>query len=134
MVGCFIFKAFGTIAELKEAVHGADKVPNAVRAGCYGRLMEDADNLELAVRTFCRRDPNFVLWHETVERPDRFFFVLNRRKVFLAVRQKSGTSVIPVTLPTSPVRGDHYQISSSSIIERCCCVLGPVQFLNRFTV
>ena len=129
-----MFKAFGTIAELKEAVHGADKVPNAVRAGCYGRLMEDADNLELAVRTFCRRDPNFALWHETVERPDRFFFVLNRRKVFFSCPTEIGNFCHPRTLPTSPVRGDHYQISSSSIIERCCCVLGPVQFLNRFTV
>eukprot|EP00442_Polarella_glacialis_P035097 CAMPEP_0115161786 /NCGR_PEP_ID=MMETSP0227-20121206/71596_1 /TAXON_ID=89957 /ORGANISM="Polarella glacialis, Strain CCMP 1383" /LENGTH=62 /DNA_ID=CAMNT_0002573917 /DNA_START=66 /DNA_END=254 /DNA_ORIENTATION=+ len=54
-----------TVKDLKESVYGeAGKVPAAVRAGCHGRMMEDGDNLALAVRTFCRRDPKIVLWEE----------------------------------------------------------------------
>mmetsp|Transcript_14541 Transcript_14541/g.19588 ORF Transcript_14541/g.19588 Transcript_14541/m.19588 type:complete len:178 (+) Transcript_14541:3-536(+) len=65
----FYFPAMATIKDLKEAVYdGADKVPSAVRAGCYGRMMEDSDNLALAVRTFCRRDPRIVLWEEETEK------------------------------------------------------------------
>merc|ERR1711924_407094 len=61
----FYFSAMSTVRDLKESVYGsADKVPKAVRAGCRGRMMEDSDNLALAVRTFCRRDPKIVLWEE----------------------------------------------------------------------
>merc|ERR1712107_292948 len=61
----FYFPAMATVQDLKEVVYkGADKVPKAVRAGCHGRMMEDSDNLALAVRTFCRRDPKIVLWQE----------------------------------------------------------------------
>mmetsp|Transcript_3467 Transcript_3467/g.5088 ORF Transcript_3467/g.5088 Transcript_3467/m.5088 type:complete len:180 (-) Transcript_3467:70-609(-) len=64
----FYFPAMATVKDLKESVYGADKVPAAVRAGCYGRMMEDSDNLALAVRTFCRRDPRIVLWEEETEK------------------------------------------------------------------
>merc|ERR1712050_157937 len=65
----FYFPAMATVKDLKESVYdGADKVPKAVRAGCYGRMMEDSDNLALAVRTFCRRDPKIVLWEEETEK------------------------------------------------------------------
>merc|ERR1712094_84029 len=61
----FYFTALASVKDLKEAVYGgAEKVPPAVRAGCHGRMMEDSDNLALAVRTFCRRDPKIVLWEE----------------------------------------------------------------------
>merc|ERR1711937_181638 len=61
----FYFPAMATVADLKNAVYeGTDKVPAAAKAGCYGRVMEDTDNLALAVRTFCKRDPKIVLWEE----------------------------------------------------------------------
>merc|ERR1712050_470793 len=63
----FYFPAMATVKELKESVYES-KVPSAVRAGCYGRMMEDSDNLALAVRTFCRRDPKIVLWEEETEK------------------------------------------------------------------
>merc|ERR1712087_105799 len=65
----FYFPAMATVNDLKASVYdGSDKVPKAVRAGCYGRMMEDSDNLALAVRTFCRRDPKIVLWEEETEK------------------------------------------------------------------
>eukprot|EP00929_Paragymnodinium_shiwhaense_P102490 TRINITY_DN6568_c0_g1_i1.p1 TRINITY_DN6568_c0_g1~~TRINITY_DN6568_c0_g1_i1.p1 ORF type:complete len:154 (+),score=47.93 TRINITY_DN6568_c0_g1_i1:82-543(+) len=65
----FYFPAMATVKDLKEATYGsADKVPKAVRAGCYGRMMEDSDNLALAVRTFCKRDPKIVLWEEETDK------------------------------------------------------------------
>merc|ERR1712190_340957 len=64
----FYFPAMATEKDLKETVYGAEKVPPAVKAGCYGRMMEDSDNLALAVRTFCRRDPKIVLWEEETEK------------------------------------------------------------------
>eukprot|EP00928_Gymnodinium_smaydae_P007991 TRINITY_DN1286_c0_g1_i1.p1 TRINITY_DN1286_c0_g1~~TRINITY_DN1286_c0_g1_i1.p1 ORF type:complete len:174 (-),score=36.55 TRINITY_DN1286_c0_g1_i1:92-538(-) len=60
----FYFPATSTVQELKDAVYGAGSAPAGVKAGCYGRMMEDSDNLALAVRTFCRRDPKIVLWQE----------------------------------------------------------------------
>merc|ERR1712083_1110843 len=66
----FYFPATASVKDLKEKVYeGAENVPTAVRAGCYGRMMEDSDNLALAVRTFCRRDPKIVLWEEETEKP-----------------------------------------------------------------
>merc|ERR1711948_178046 len=66
----FYFPAMATVKDLKDAVYevGGNGVPKAVRAGCYGRMMEDSDNLALAVRTFCRRDPKIVLWEEDTEK------------------------------------------------------------------
>ena len=63
----FYFPAMATVKDLKESVYG-DSVPKAVRAGCYGRMMEDGDNLALAVRTFCKRDPKLVLWEEETDK------------------------------------------------------------------
>mmetsp|Transcript_119412 Transcript_119412/g.331935 ORF Transcript_119412/g.331935 Transcript_119412/m.331935 type:complete len:157 (-) Transcript_119412:230-700(-) len=64
----FYFPAMASVKDLKTSVYGsADKVPKGVRAGCYGRMMEDSDNLALAVRTFCKRDPKIVLWEEDVQ-------------------------------------------------------------------
>eukprot|EP00811_Abedinium_folium_P012012 NODE_21130_length_767_cov_10.167188.p1 GENE.NODE_21130_length_767_cov_10.167188~~NODE_21130_length_767_cov_10.167188.p1 ORF type:complete len:150 (-),score=37.15 NODE_21130_length_767_cov_10.167188:247-696(-) len=61
------FPAMATVADLKNTVYKGD-VPPAVRAGCHGRMMEDSDNLALAVRTFCRRDPRIVLWEEETDK------------------------------------------------------------------
>eukprot|EP00747_Dinoflagellata_sp_TGD_P004659 gnl/TRDRNA2_/TRDRNA2_111762_c0_seq1.p1 gnl/TRDRNA2_/TRDRNA2_111762_c0~~gnl/TRDRNA2_/TRDRNA2_111762_c0_seq1.p1 ORF type:complete len:162 (-),score=30.84 gnl/TRDRNA2_/TRDRNA2_111762_c0_seq1:136-621(-) len=66
----FYFPATATVKDLKQSVYGSsEKVPAAVRAGCHGRMMEDSDNLALAVRTFCKRDPRIVLWEEETEKP-----------------------------------------------------------------
>merc|ERR1712066_700788 len=64
----FYFPAMATVQDLKTSVYGADKAPKALRAGCYGRMMDDSDNLALAVRTFCKRDPKIVLWEEETEK------------------------------------------------------------------
>merc|ERR1711862_915824 len=63
------FPAMATVKDLKETVYSPyGGVPKGVRAGCHGRMMEDSDNLALAVRTFCRRDPKIVLWEEETEK------------------------------------------------------------------
>merc|ERR1712087_451848 len=65
----FYFPAMATVKDLKETVYdGAGKVPAAVRAGCHGRMMEDSDNLALAVRTFCKRDPKIIFWEEATDK------------------------------------------------------------------
>ena len=57
-----------TVGEFKEKVYGKGKVPVGVRAGCHGRMFEDADNLALAVRSFCRKDPKIVFWDEVTDK------------------------------------------------------------------
>merc|ERR1712060_206027 len=61
--------AMATVKDLKESVYEKG-VPSAVRVGCNGRMMEDSDNLALAVRTFCRRDPRIVFWEEETEKSE----------------------------------------------------------------
>jgi hypothetical protein len=53
-----------TVKDLKDAVYGKQKSPSSVRAGCSGRMFQDSDNLAMAVRSFCRRDPRVVFWDE----------------------------------------------------------------------
>ncbi|KAL8431740.1 hypothetical protein ACSSS7_005066 [Eimeria intestinalis] len=38
--------------------------PSQLLAGCRGRMFEDTDNLALAVKAFCRRDPNILIWKD----------------------------------------------------------------------
>merc|ERR1711985_108775 len=65
----YYLPATATVKDLKEQVYmGADKVPAAVRAGCHGRMMEDSDNVALAVRTFCKRDPKIIFWEEATDK------------------------------------------------------------------
>ena len=52
-----------SVKDLKTAVYGKT-ASSSVRAGCAGRMFEDADNLALAVRTFCRRDSRIVFWED----------------------------------------------------------------------
>ena len=58
-----------TVQDLKEKVYGKKKTPSTVRAGCSGRMFEDSDNLAIAVRSFCRRDPRIVFWDEPTAHP-----------------------------------------------------------------
>ena len=56
-----------TVGDFKEKVYGKGKVPTGVRAGCHGRMFEDGDNMALAVKSFCRRDPAIVFWDEVTD-------------------------------------------------------------------
>lgn len=38
--------------------------PSELLVGCRGRMFEDTDNLAMAVRAFCRRDPNILIWKD----------------------------------------------------------------------
>lgn len=59
-----------TVAELKEQIYERrDKIPKDVRVGCHGRMMEDTDNLAMAVRAFCKRDPKILLWTDDINSP-----------------------------------------------------------------
>mmetsp|Transcript_23561 Transcript_23561/g.51915 ORF Transcript_23561/g.51915 Transcript_23561/m.51915 type:complete len:155 (+) Transcript_23561:55-519(+) len=66
------FSGTATVADAKQtfySYHGAGMSPPAhVRVGCHGRMMEDSDNLALAVRSFCKRDPMLVLWEEEADK------------------------------------------------------------------
>jgi hypothetical protein len=57
-----------TVQDFKAAVYnGKQNVPKNIKAGCNGRMFDDSDNLALAVRSFCRRNPQIVLWEEVVD-------------------------------------------------------------------
>ncbi|EDO08289.1 hypothetical protein BBOV_III007280 [Babesia bovis T2Bo] len=54
-----------TVQDLKNAVYGKLAMENKdVMVGCKGRIMQDEDNLALATRAFCRRDPRIILWRD----------------------------------------------------------------------
>lgn len=54
-----------TVEDFKATVYkGKENVPKNIRAGCNGRMFENSDNLALAVRSFCRRNPQIVFWEE----------------------------------------------------------------------
>ncbi len=57
--------AMATVQDFKATVYkGKENVPKNIKAGCNGRMFEDSDNLALAVRSFCRRNPQIVFWEE----------------------------------------------------------------------
>lgn len=54
-----------TVEDLKNDIYSSDPaVPKGIKMGCKGRMFEDTDNLSLAVRTFCKRDPRVLIWQE----------------------------------------------------------------------
>ncbi|CDR96719.1 hypothetical protein, conserved [Babesia bigemina] len=54
-----------TVADLKKAIYGRKALEHEdVLVGCKGRVMQTDDNLALATRAFCRRDPRIVLWRD----------------------------------------------------------------------
>ncbi len=53
-----------TVGDLKKLVYKSDEIPASLKVGCRGRMMEDSDNLALAVKSFCRRDPRILMWTE----------------------------------------------------------------------
>jgi len=60
----FYQKATATVEDIKRTVYGDKSVPENLRVGCRGRMMENTDNLALAVRTYCKRDPMLLFWQE----------------------------------------------------------------------
>lgn len=38
--------------------------PSHLLVGCKGRVFEDSDNLAMAVKAFCRRHPNILIWKD----------------------------------------------------------------------
>lgn len=61
----FYLSASATVEDIKKAAFGTEPVPEGLRVGCHGRMMENTDNLALAVRTFCKRDPMLLFWKES---------------------------------------------------------------------
>ncbi|BAM41915.1 conserved hypothetical protein [Theileria orientalis strain Shintoku] len=53
-----------TVRGLKKLLYGDEESSKDVLVGCKGRVMNDNDNLALATRAFCKRDPRLVLWRE----------------------------------------------------------------------
>ncbi|AFZ81271.1 hypothetical protein BEWA_006800 [Theileria equi strain WA] len=54
-----------TVSDLKRLVYGNNTAAQRdVLVGCKGRIMNNDDNLALATRAFCKRDPRLVLWRE----------------------------------------------------------------------
>lgn len=54
-----------TVSQFKEKLFGGPlNVPMGAAIGCKGRMFEDSDNLALAVRSFCKRDPRLLVWRE----------------------------------------------------------------------
>lgn len=61
----FYFDANQTVGGLKETVYRkSQSPPKNLKVGCRGRMMNDSDNLALAVKSFCRRDPRILMWEE----------------------------------------------------------------------
>lgn len=52
-----------TVDQLTKSVYESEKAPPAnLKVGCKGRVFENTDNLALAVKSFCRRDPRILMW------------------------------------------------------------------------
>ncbi|CAG9484028.1 conserved Plasmodium protein, unknown function [Plasmodium vivax] len=54
-----------TVGDVKRVLYGEEeRIPRHLKVGCRGRMMEDTDNLAMAVRAFCKRDPKIFLWED----------------------------------------------------------------------
>ncbi|KJP89183.1 hypothetical protein AK88_01061 [Plasmodium fragile] len=54
-----------TVADVKKLLYSEEeKIPPNLKVGCRGRMMEDTDNLAMAVRAFCKRDPKIFIWED----------------------------------------------------------------------
>ncbi|PFH37995.1 hypothetical protein BESB_003360 [Besnoitia besnoiti] len=53
-----------TVAQLKAQIYGPNEVPADVKVACRGRVFEDTDNVAMAVRAFCKRDPRLLLFKD----------------------------------------------------------------------
>ncbi|CAA9986328.1 conserved Plasmodium protein, unknown function [Plasmodium knowlesi strain H] len=53
-----------TVADVKKMLYSEEEIPRNLKLGCRGRMMEDTDNLAMAVRAFCKRDPKIFIWED----------------------------------------------------------------------
>ncbi|CRG93329.1 conserved Plasmodium protein, unknown function [Plasmodium gallinaceum] len=54
-----------TVKDIKKIIYqNEENIPKNIKFGCKGRMMEDTDNLALAVRAFCKRDPKVFIWED----------------------------------------------------------------------
>ncbi|SOV74926.1 conserved Plasmodium protein, unknown function [Plasmodium reichenowi] len=54
-----------TVKEAKRIIYqGEENIPEKIKLGCKGRIMDDKDNLAMAVRAFCKRDPKVIIWQD----------------------------------------------------------------------
>ncbi|SOV10124.1 conserved Plasmodium protein, unknown function [Plasmodium sp. DRC-Itaito] len=54
-----------TVKDAKNIIYEGEKnVPDKIKLGCKGRIMDDNDNLAMAVRAFCKRDPKIFIWQD----------------------------------------------------------------------
>ncbi|KNC36958.1 hypothetical protein PFLG_02286 [Plasmodium falciparum RAJ116] len=54
-----------TVKDAKRIIYqGEENIPEKIKLGCKGRIMDDNDNLAMAVRAFCKRDPKVIIWQD----------------------------------------------------------------------
>ncbi|SBT30653.1 conserved Plasmodium protein, unknown function [Plasmodium ovale wallikeri] len=54
-----------TVEDAKKVIYQKEEnIPNNIKLGCRGRMMNNNDNLALAVRAFCKRDPKIFIWED----------------------------------------------------------------------
>ncbi|CDU16088.1 hypothetical protein YYC_02293 [Plasmodium yoelii 17X] len=54
-----------TVQDAKKIIYkNEENIPKNIKLGCKGRMMDDNDNLALAVRAFCKRDPKIIIWED----------------------------------------------------------------------
>ncbi|SPJ08165.1 conserved Plasmodium protein, unknown function [Plasmodium sp. DRC-Itaito] len=54
-----------TVKDAKRIIYqGEENIPKKIKLGCRGRIMDDNDNLAMAVRAFCKRDPKVFIWQD----------------------------------------------------------------------
>ncbi|CAD2084510.1 conserved Plasmodium protein, unknown function [Plasmodium vinckei brucechwatti] len=54
-----------TVQDVKKIIYkNPENIPKNIKLGCKGRMMDDNDNLALAVRAFCKRDPKIIIWED----------------------------------------------------------------------
>ncbi|VWU49157.1 ATP synthase-associated protein, putative [Hepatocystis sp. ex Piliocolobus tephrosceles] len=55
-----------TVNDVKKIIYKKEEyIPKNIKLGCKGRMMDSNDNLALAVRAFCKRDPKIFIWEDT---------------------------------------------------------------------
>ncbi|GAW79103.1 hypothetical protein, conserved [Plasmodium gonderi] len=54
-----------TVGDVKKILYADNEnIPRNLKFGCKGRMMDNNDNLAMAVRAFCKRDPKIFIWED----------------------------------------------------------------------
>eukprot|EP00916_Digyalum_oweni_P004726 GHVL01008367.1.p1 GENE.GHVL01008367.1~~GHVL01008367.1.p1 ORF type:complete len:146 (+),score=12.96 GHVL01008367.1:20-457(+) len=54
-----------TVKDLKNTIYKNSEPPKLV-VGCKGRQFQDDDLLSMAVRSFCKNEPNLLMWEDSM--------------------------------------------------------------------